>query len=309
MTNLRVVTVGIDGSETSTVALAWAARESSRRGALLRVVHAYTIPVYGGDMGAAIAFPAVGLDEFHTSHQKITADQLEPIRALYPDLTIETVVHSGPPISTIVEEAKGSELVVVGSHGAGSLAAALIGSVARGVAHRAPCPAVLVPNAPLKATVERIVVGTDGSPASEAAMDWADDESRLWGAELTVTHACYYPYHAGHVSTGSAAALMEVDAMMLLSTAGHRLDTRRNSGNEVRTLLLPGPAATALVEASTDSDLLVVGARGHSALRAALLGSTSNQAIHHARCPIAIIHTPPAHGGLGEQPNNIRLQA
>ena len=86
---------------------------------------------------------------------------------------------------------------------------------------------------------------------------------------------------------------MEVDAMMLLSKAAHRLDTRRSDGNKVRTVLLPGPPATALVEAAADCDLLVVGARGLSALKAALLGSTSNQTIHHARCPIAVIHTPP----------------
>ncbi len=294
MTNPRVVTVGIDGSETSGVALAWAAREASRRGAQLRVIHAYTIPVYGGEFGAVMAFPSVELEQFHASHEQTAADEIEPIRVAYPDLTIKTIVHSGPPITSIVEGSKDSELVVVGSHGAGSLAAILIGSVARGVAHRAPCPVVLVPNVPLRATVGKIVVGTDGSPAAEAAMDWADDESRLWDAELTVTHSCYYPYHAGHVTTGGGAALMEVDAMMLLANAGHRIDARRGSGTKVRTLLLPGPPATALVEASADSDLLVVGARGRSALKAALLGSTSNQAIHHARCPIAIIHTPPA---------------
>lgn len=295
MTNPRIVTVGIDGSETSAVALGWAAREASRRGALLQVIHAYTIPVYGGDFGAVMAFPSVDLEEFQVSHQKIAADQLAPIRASYPELTIETVVESGPPITSIVEGAKDAELVVVGTHGAGSLAALIIGSVARGVAHRAPCPVVLVPNIALRSTVERIVVGTDGSPAADAAMDWADNEARLWDAELTVAHACYYPYHAGHVTTGGGAALMEVDAMMLLSKAGHRLDTRRGGGNEVRTILLPGPPATALVETAADSDLLVVGTRGRGGLKAALLGSTSNQAIHHARCPIAVIHTPPVH--------------
>lgn len=77
--------------------------------------------------------------------------------------------------------------------------------------------------------------------------------------------------------------------MMLLANAVHGLETRRGGGNEVRTVLLPGPPATALVEAAADSDLLVIGAGGRSALKAALLGSTSNQVIHHARGPIAVI--------------------
>jgi nucleotide-binding universal stress UspA family protein len=293
MTQQRIVTVGNDGSETSAVALSWAAREAARRGAQLRVIHAYSVPVYGGDFGAAMAFPSVHLDEFHASHERMIADQLDAIRSTYPALNIETHVATGGPISMIVEAAKDAELVVVGSRGTGALAAFILGSVAHGVAHRAPCPVVLVPNVDLRPTVGRIVVGTDGSPAAGAAVDWADHEAQLWDAELTVAHVWQYPYSPAQIGTGGAG-LMEVDAMRLLAATAHYLDSRRGHTSEVHARLLHGAPATTLISAADDSDLLVIGARGLGAFRSALLGSTSNHAIHHATCPIAVIHESPS---------------
>jgi nucleotide-binding universal stress UspA family protein len=295
MTNTHVVTVGIDGSETSTVALEWAAREAARRGAALRVIHAYTNRVYGADFGVMMAYPAVDLGKLHESHEQVVTTQVDAIRTTFPTLEIEIQVTAGGPVSTIVDGAKDSDLVVVGSHGCGSFAALVIGSVARSVAHRAPCPVVLVPNKPLRPTVNTIIVGTDGSPASDAAMDWADQEAKLWDAQLTVAHACYYPYAVGHVATRSAAALMEVDAMMLLTEAGRRLDARHGDNSEVPTELLTGAPATALVEAAANRDLLVIGAHGRGAFKAAVLGSTSNHVIHHAQGPVAMVHTPKDH--------------
>lgn len=294
MTTHRIVTVGVDGSATSTVALGWAAREAVRREAELRVLHTFSVPVYSGGYGTTVAMTVVDFDEYRKMHEDLVDHQLAAIRTAYPSLVIETHVVSGAPVPTIVEGAKDAELAVVGSRGTGSLAALLIGSVAHGVAHRAPCPVVLVPDVTLRPTVGTIVVGTDGSAAAGAAIDWAAEEARLWGAELTVAHAWQYPYSTAGVSALGGAAAMEVDAARLLADAALRFDASRAHAAEVRTVLLHGAPATVLVDASADRDLLVLGARGLNAFKSLLLGSTSNQAIHHARCPIAIIHNPDA---------------
>ncbi len=288
----RIVTVGIDGSDTGATALAWAAREADRRTAGLRVVHAYTVPVYGGDFGAAIAFPSVDVQAFHQAHERVASEQLRTVRDAYPGLQIETRVSSGLAVGKVVEAAQDAELVVVGSSGAGSIAALLLGSVAHGVAHRAPCPVVLVPGGPLRPVVGRIVVGTDGSPAAAHAVEWADEEARLWNAELTVAHAWDYPYAATRIGPDSAAAMMEADARRLLDGAAGRI-TAAAGRPAVHTVLLYGSPATALTGVAADCDLLVLGARGVGALRAALLGSTSNAAIHDAGCPIAVVHAAP----------------
>ncbi len=176
MTKDRVITVGIDGSPASGDALDWAAREAARRGARLRVIHAYSVPVYGGGFGLGLAMPPVEFETLRVTHQDIAEEQLAAIRNAYPTVETELRVECSGPVTTITRAADDAELVVVGSTGAGSIANLFIGSVAHGVAHRAPCPAVLVPAALTPEGVApervehsapaRIVVGTDGSPAA-----------------------------------------------------------------------------------------------------------------------------------------------
>jgi nucleotide-binding universal stress UspA family protein len=72
------------------------------------------------------------------------------------------------------------------------------------------------------------------------------------------------------------------------------LDFARAGGVEVEGRTAPGPAALALVDAARHADLLVVGSRGLSGLKGALLGSVSTAAVHHAVCPTVVI--PPDRG-------------
>jgi nucleotide-binding universal stress UspA family protein len=57
---------------------------------------------------------------------------------------------------------------------------------------------------------------------------------------------------------------------------------------------IEGNPARALLAASEDADLLVVGSRGHGAFVGALLGSVSHQVVAHARCPVVVVPTPQA---------------
>jgi nucleotide-binding universal stress UspA family protein len=83
---------------------------------------------------------------------------------------------------------------------------------------------------------------------------------------------------------------MEQDATKVLNAVLKELEHNGQTPSHVSTRLVFSSPAGALIALSTDSDLLVVGARGRGAIRSALLGSTSSYAIHYARCPIAIIH-------------------
>jgi nucleotide-binding universal stress UspA family protein len=180
--------------------------------------------------------------------------------------------------------------VVVGLHGSGPLTGLVLGSVAHAVAHKAPCPAILVPEGTLKPQIDNIVVGVDGSPASALAVKWAVHEAELWNAHLTLVHAWDYPYTNLREGPVAPSELMELDAAKVLQAELRELEHEGATPSHISTRLVYGSPAAALIAISADNDLLVVGARGRGALASALLGSTSSYAMHYARCPIAVIH-------------------
>lgn len=134
----------------------------------------------------------------------------------------------------------------------------------------------------------RIVVGVDGSESSHRALEWAVDEARLRHATVEAVHAWTYsplgtsPYHPSVLDP----SMMERIAHEVLDEAIAAVDT---SGVTVSKSLVCDGAATALLEEGKGADLLVVGSRGRGGFAGLLLGSVSQQIVHHARCPVVII--------------------
>ncbi len=144
-----------------------------------------------------------------------------------------------------------------------------------------------------------VVVGVDGSQGSRAALAWAAAEARARGAQLRVVLAWEYPssiLYGGAFAVAGGAALSEVPAL-----AEERLEALlaelapEFEGVEVRRRAVRGPAGRALVDASREADLLVVGSRGHGGFAEFLLGSVSRHCVHYARCPVAIVPSRKQH--------------
>lgn len=133
-----------------------------------------------------------------------------------------------------------------------------------------------------------IVVGVDGSPSSDAALDWAIGEAGRRHLRLHVIHAfaTEYPSAAPPYFEGDRAA-----ADPVLREALRRVNTADPEVEVTSEFLLSFPAAT-LVEVSRIADTVVVGARGRGPVRGALLGSVSTQVAMHARCPVVVVHEP-----------------
>jgi nucleotide-binding universal stress UspA family protein len=137
---MKVITVGMDGSEGASAALRWAASEARLRGAGLRVVHAWSIPAmaYGfvppvsfeDDLGGAAAG---GLDKW-----------LADARADLEGLEVERLTGEGNAAKVLTDAAADAELLVVGSRGLGGFRELLLGSVSHQCAQRAPCPVVII---------------------------------------------------------------------------------------------------------------------------------------------------------------------
>jgi nucleotide-binding universal stress UspA family protein len=133
-----------------------------------------------------------------------------------------------------------------------------------------------------------IVVGVDGSPDARRALDWALSEARLRGGRCLLVHA----YEFGIVAPVPFAAPEYEYIRAVEETLDEELAFARGSGVPVEGRTVLGGAAKALIDASQDADLLVVGSRGKGGFRGALLGSVSTACVHHAACPIVVIPPP-----------------
>ena len=154
-----------------------------------------------------------------------------------------------------------------------------------------------------------VVVGVDGSEGSQGALDWAVAEARMRKAPLRIVHAWKYGFNVvgpsayiGDTSMlGMAAGYMGsvgFDSSELHQAAeSHLREALSKVLTEVTDLLIErqvmeGSPAEVLVGAVTEDDLLVVGSRGHGGFAGLLLGSVSQQCVHHSPCPVVIVHTP-----------------
>lgn len=104
---------------------------------------------------------------------------------------IDTEVAVSVPIPTLIDATKDAQMIVVGSRGRGAWRRGLFGSVSTALVHHAHCPVAVI-REPADAVGESrgpVVVGIDGSPASELATAVAFDEASWRGAELVALHA------------------------------------------------------------------------------------------------------------------------
>ncbi|MGB6004482.1 MAG: universal stress protein, partial [Ornithinimicrobium sp.] len=134
-----------------------------------------------------------------------------------------------------------------------------------------------------------MVVGYDGSPASEWAVDWAAVEAARRGQDLVLLFAAdmsglYRPFVTQGVSSDFPQKMAHV-----IAQAGVARARAAAPGVSVDSKITSRDAAVALTEASAQASLLVVGGRGRSRLSEALLGTVQFAVTAHARCPVAVV--------------------
>ena len=139
----------------------------------------------------------------------------------------------------------------------------------------------------------RIVVGVDGSQASQEALAWAIRQAELTGASVDAVIAWHDPVVMGGMPHGPIAVLEQAAFGEFAATtlSNSIRDMSAHSAVSVNTLIRQGNAAQVLLNAAEGADLLVVGGRGHGGFAGALLGSVSHHCVHHAPCPVAIIRS------------------
>ena len=138
--------------------------------------------------------------------------------------------------------------------------------------------------------MKTIVVGVDGSAHAEAALEFALEEAALRGASLRVVSAWELPSSVavGGVYTPEVFDVFPQEAQTILSKALARA-TELQPAVPVEGKVIEGSAAAALLEEARDAAMLVVGSRGRGGFASLLLGSVTQQVVHHAPCPIVVV--------------------
>ena len=142
--------------------------------------------------------------------------------------------------------------------------------------------------------METIIVGVDGSECARAALERAVHEAALRGARLRVVCAWEIPagVYAGEGFGG------ELDPLTLDSLRKHAEEIVREAVAKAKGVqpslecngeIVEGQPAQVLLHEATDADLIVVGNRGRGGFKSLLLGSVSQQVVHHAPCPVLVV--------------------
>ena len=252
------VLVGIDGSEESREAARQAAKLAQRKLTLF-AVYDTADPIIRGT-GTDVS------PEYDEDYQRKVAERaLEEAREEVASANPTGKIVRGVVWDALIHEIERDQdtLIAVGSHGVGRAAGIVIGSVATEIIHKAPC-SVLVARKAGDEFPRRIIVGIDGSPQSAAAYGAAREIAKRFESELWPVVA-----HGGK----------PIDKSKIDSFVDHRREDA------------PEDPVTALVAASAEADLLVVGSRGLHGIKA--LGSVSERVAHQAPSSVLIVRPPP----------------
>ena len=287
------IVVGVDGSSASRVAVDWAARAAARRGADLKLVYVLTPPV-------VMAFPEVPMPPGYLQWQeeegeKLLTTAIETVREALgdADIAVTSEMVSGPPVPVLADLSTGAQMIVVGCRGLGALARGLLGSVSTGLAHHAHCPVAIIHDEdPLMPhpSMAPVVVGVDGSPASESALAIAFEEASLRGVELVAVHAW---------SDSGVFEFPGADWSTLQAMGEETLSERLSGWQErfpdvlVRRVVVADRPAHQLLEQAESAQLLVVGSHGRGGFAGLLLGSVSTAVVHGARMPVIVARRRP----------------
>jgi nucleotide-binding universal stress UspA family protein len=264
--------VGIDGSEASLEAVDWAADEAVRHGVPLHLLHAAARDHEASDVMDAAS---------------------ERVREGAHTVRLSSEVAHEDPTAALIAKGRNAFALVLGSRGLGDLAGMLLGSVSLAVAARADCPVVVVRGAAehRDGRFGSVVVGVEEGEGSGTAVRFAFREAHVRHCRLVAVHAWSAPFGAFTAPQAASRYALEAHRRPPAQVLD---DALRDASEEyrdapVRRRVIEGPARQALLEAASEADLLVVGARrrqGHWGLQ---LGLINHAVLHHAPCPIAVV--------------------
>ncbi|HET7591007.1 MAG TPA: universal stress protein [Solirubrobacterales bacterium] len=278
---------GYDGSEGGRDALELCRVLGAATGAGVLVV---TVLPYG-----PLPIPYEVLEEEEAERAK---PLFEEARQRLAGLEVETrAFGGGSPAGVINDLAEREEVetIVVGSPHRGAVGRVLIGSVADGLLHGAPCEVMVAPRgyaAEEHGPFRTIAVAYDDTPEAKAALRRAEAIGLASRATIVV-YTVSAPLAAVPGASGYTPAIPP-EAGPIVTRTVKAVDERLAATGRALSGV-PGQAILAACE-EVGADLLVAGSRGYGPILRVLLGSVSTQLAHRAPCPVLVVPRP---GGEG----------
>jgi nucleotide-binding universal stress UspA family protein len=276
---MNEIVVGLDGSEHSRSALRWAATHAQAAGLRLRAVQSWTYPRSAVFPGGSEPAPADEMDERVRQDAAAVAAEV-----LGPSVAVEVEALRGPAAAAIMQAVTADSLLVLGSRGRGGFAGLLLGSVSQECVEYAVCPVVVVRTERTLGEGDLILVGKDGSPYAQQALEWAHAFALVTGAGLRVVHAW---------QATTSEKPPRVMQRLRTQTAETVKGWTQEVSDEIETEEIEGDPRAVLVIAAERSDaaLTVVGRRGAGGVRSVRFGSTANHLVRHAPTNVAVVPT------------------
>ncbi|UXY25262.1 universal stress protein [Streptomyces sp. HUAS TT20] len=282
------VTVGLDGSPESLAAARWAADEAEKRKLTLRLLHAWPL------LAPEPARVPAEVDQNYWAKRLVHTARAE-LQARHPGLSIVGNLVADDAQNALLQAASESEMTVLGSRGLEPVESYFLGDVSMPVVARAERPVVLVRAEPQDqgaspAPAGRVVVALKLHGSCDALLDFAVHTAAARGLPLLAVHGRSVPLHA-RVPWGvdhDVTEEMTRDAYKQLDEALHLWREKYPRLDVADSVRLASPAKV-VVQAAEGAALLVVGRRRHRHGLAPHLGPVAQAAVHHGRCPVAVV--------------------
>lgn len=261
-------------------------------------VHSYNpilVPVPGLDLPGYADVAESDTHEMARLRQDMAA-WFQP--ALDAGVAVDIAIDTGPPHQVIVQTAKLShaDLIVMGTHGLTGFEYGLLGSVTEKVLRKAPCPVMTVPPRAHTTSVlpfKRLLCATDFSEPAQAALEFAFSIAREGDAALTILHVVDW----GETEMPTVNTPFDVPEYKRAREAAARKELEQQVPADARDWCTPalrlehGKPYRQVLEIAADeqSDLIVLGVHGRNPLGMLLFGSTANQVVRYATCPVLTV--------------------
>ncbi|MEQ4725891.1 universal stress protein [Nonomuraea sp. B19D2] len=284
----RSIVVGYDESPGSEQALRWAVEEARLRQSPLVVCHAWHWPYPRR--------PVVGevLTQLEGIGSAVVAEGVRHARELAPTVDVRPLLVRGVASAVLLAALRNAELAVLGSRGQGGFEELRVGSAAVQVPAHSVRPVVIVGHDGVAARegMARIVVGADGSPAGQAALEFAFEEAELRGGAVRAV-CCWLD--VGDLTGQDGLPFVDRRKIRADAEAGFREAVsalmRRRPAVPVTIEFIAERPERAIIDAARDATLLVLGSRGVGSTPTMLVGPVTQAALSEAACPVAV--TPP----------------